>query len=63
MSFTIRHYRDGHLLAASDQAMTMFRARSAAQHRQQELHSSAAVIVGERANGEEIEIEVIRFTN
>ncbi len=60
MNFTIRHYRNGRL-AASDRAITMYQARSAAQHRQAELDSSAAVILGQRADGEEIEIEVLQF--
>ena len=63
MCFTIKHFRDGTLIGVSDHAATMYAARCSARARQADLQSSAAVILGRKANGEETEIEVLNFPN
>lgn len=40
----------------------MYAARSKARDRHPHLRSTAAVIIGKRANGDDAEVEVIRFT-
>jgi hypothetical protein len=63
MSFTIEHFRDGTPVGIPDHATTMYAARSKARNRHQHLHSTAAVIIGKRANGDNAEVEVINFTS
>jgi hypothetical protein len=62
MSFTIEHFRDGMPVGSPDRATTMYAARSKARDRHPQLHSTAAVIIGKRANGDNAEVEVISFT-
>jgi hypothetical protein len=63
MSFTIEYFRDGAPVGIPDHANTMYAARSKARDMHRHLHSTAAVIVGKKANGENAEVEVINFTN
>jgi hypothetical protein len=63
MSFTIKHFRDGAQVGAPEHAITMHAARFHARSRQASLQSTEAVILGERANGDETEIEVISFAH
>jgi hypothetical protein len=62
MSFTIEHFRDGVPLGLPDQAATMYAARSKARDRHTHLRTTAAVIIGKRANGDNAEVEVINFS-
>jgi len=62
MSFTIEHFRDGTPVGIPDQATTMYAARSKARDRHRHLQTTAAVIIGKRANGDNAEVEVINFS-
>lgn len=62
MSFIIEHLRDGTPVGIPDRAATMYAARSKARDSHRYLHTTAAVIIGKRANGDNTEVEVIKFT-
>ena len=55
------HYRDGTPVGIADHAVTMYSARYNARARQEDLHSSVAIIVGKTDRGDKKEIEVIEF--
>jgi hypothetical protein len=63
MSFTIEHFQNGTPVGIPDHATTMYAARSKARAQQLHLQSTAAIIIGKRANGDEAEVDVIKFAS